>query len=117
MADPAEVAKACSGAACVVSAVQGVSDVIVDVQSVLLEGAIGAGIRRFIPSDFSTDFTKLPAGKNRNFDLRRAIHERLDRAAIKPTAIFNGAFAEILTYNVPALDFTKKAIGYWDDPD
>jgi hypothetical protein len=117
MADPAEVAKACSGATCIVSAVQGLSDVIVDVQSVLLEGAIAAGIRRFIPSDFSTDFTKLPAGENRNFDLRRAFHERLDGAAIKPTAIFNGAFAEILTYNVPVLDFKKKANGYWDDPD
>jgi hypothetical protein len=117
MADTAEVAKACAGAACVVSAVQGLSDVIVDVQSVLLEGAIAAGVPRFIPSDFSTDFTKLPAGENRNFDLRRTFHERLDGAAIKPTTIFNGAFAEILTYNVPVLDFKKKAVGYWDDPD
>ena len=117
VADKAEVAKACAGAACVVSAVQGLKDVIVDFQSALLEAALAAGVPRFIPSDFSTDFTKLPAGENRNFDLRRAFHERLDGAAIESTSIFNGAFAEILTYGVPVLDFKKKMVGYWGDPD
>jgi hypothetical protein len=40
------------------------------------EGAIAAGVPRFIPSDFSADFTKLPAGENRNFDLRRAFQKK-----------------------------------------
>jgi len=117
MADTRAIAAACAGAACVVSAVQGLRDVVVDAQSALLEGAIAAGVPRFIPSDFSTDFTTLPVGQNRNFDLRRAFHARLDDAPIASTAIFNGAFAESLTYNVPLLDRQRKVVGYWGDPD
>lgn len=113
----ASVAEACRGATCVVSALQGLHDVIVDAQTVLLEAAIAADVPRFIPSDFSTDFTNRPAGENRNFDLRREFHERLDVAKIAPTSIFNGAFGEILTYNVPLFDSQKKAVGYWEDPD
>ncbi len=112
MADARAIAAACAGAACVVSAVQGLRDAIVEAQSALL----AAGVPRFIPSDFSTDFTTLQAGQNRNFDLRRAFHARLDGAPIASTAIFNGAFAEILTYNVPLLDIERKVVAYWGDP-
>lgn len=113
----AEVAQACVGAGCVLSAVQGLHDVVVEAQAILLEAAIAAGVPRFIPSDFSTDFRKLTAGENRNFDLRREFHERLDHARIVSTAIFNGAFAEILTYNSPLFDVQKKSVGFWGDPD
>lgn len=114
--DVDQVAEVCSGADCLVSAFAGLHDVIVDGQKILLEAAVRAGVPRFIPSDFSTDFTGLPAGENRNFDLRREFHRVLDAAPIASTAIFNGAFAEILTYNIPVLDFKKKTVGYWDDP-
>jgi NmrA-like family len=113
----ADLAKATEGASCVVSAVQGLRDVIIDAQTALLEAAIASKVPRFIPSDFSTDFTQQAPGENRNFDLRREFHTRLDKAAIVGTAIFNGAFAEILTYNVPLLDFANKRIGYWGDAD
>lgn len=112
-----QIAQVCAGADCVVSAVAGLREVLVDGQTILLEAALRAGVPRFIPSDFSTDFTKLPPGENRNFDLRRDFHKVLDAAPIASTAIFNGAFAEILTYNIPVLDFKKKTVGYWDDPD
>jgi hypothetical protein len=111
-----KLAQICTGADCVVSAVAGLHDVIVDGQNILLNAAVRAGVPRFIPSDFSTDFTKLTPGENRNFDLRREFHKVLDTAPIASTAIFNGAFAEILTYNIPVLDFKKKTVGYWDDP-
>ncbi|MBC7805339.1 MAG: NmrA family NAD(P)-binding protein [Akkermansiaceae bacterium] len=117
MASVAEITDACAGAACVVSSLQGLRDVIVDTQSVLLEASVAAGVPRFIPSDFSTDFTRLPGGENRNFDLRREFHGRLSVASISATAIFNGAFAEILTYNIPLFDFQKKVVGYWENPD
>ena len=92
-----------------VSAIQGsAARVIVDAQSVLLDAAIAAGVPRFIPSDFSADFTKLSAGENRNFDLRRAFHERLDKASIAATSILNGAFSELLTLCMPLLDFDAK---------
>ena len=112
-----KVSEVFGGAACIVSALQGLHDVIVDAQTVLLNAAVKAGVPRFIPSDFSTDFTASPAGENRNFDLRREFHVTLEKAAIAATSIFNGAFAEILTFNSPLLDMKKKTIGYWGDPD
>ncbi|MBC8081988.1 MAG: NmrA family NAD(P)-binding protein [Hymenobacter sp.] len=117
MADVSQLTAACAGGACVISALQGLHDVIVDTQSRLLEAAVAAGVPRFIPSDFSSDFTKLPAGENRNFDLRREFHERLDKAPIAATSILNGAFGEVLSYNIPLLDFQKKSVGYWEDPE
>src|ERR1035441_6658669 len=82
LSSASEVTPACSGASCVVSTLQGLRDVIVETQTVLLEGAIQAGVPRFIPSDYSIDFTKFPPGQNRNLDLRREFHQRLDKTSI-----------------------------------
>jgi len=91
--------------------------VIVDAQTALLEGAIKAGVPRFIPSDYSIDFTKFPAGQNRNLDLRREFHERLDRAKISATTIFNGAFADMLaTGQMPVILFKLRRVTYWAMP-
>ena len=113
----ADLEKACQGISCVVSALQGLHDVIVDMQSLLLEAAINAGVPRFIPSDFSTDYTQLSPGDNRNFDLRREFFERIDQSKIAATTIFNGGFAELLNYNLPFLDFKNKSVGYFEDPE
>lgn len=112
-----ELGSVLKGATGVVSAVQGLREVIVDAQTSLLQAAVQAGVPRFIPSDFSTDFRATPKGENRNFDLRREFHEVLDRAPIRATSIFNGAFTDILFYNVPFFDSKRKITGYWDDPD
>ena len=80
--NPSQVTAACSGASCVVSALQGLRDVIVDTQAALLEGAIKAEVPRFIPSDYSIDFTQLPPGQNRNLDLRRDFHRLLDGSPV-----------------------------------
>jgi len=108
---------ACKGATCVISAFAGLREVIVDTQGLLLDAAVEAGVPRFIPSDYSTDFTALPDGENRNFDLRKEFAVRLNKAMITPTSIFNGAFAELLTYNIPFLDHQNKTIAYWEKPD
>jgi nucleoside-diphosphate-sugar epimerase len=112
-----EVAEACSGASCVVSALSGLRDVIVEAQSDLLDAAIRAGVPRFIPSDYSIDFTKFPPGQNRNLDLRRDFHGRLDRASISATTIFNGAFADMLTGRMPLILFKLKRVLCWGDAD
>lgn len=117
MGNLAEVTEACSGASCVVSSLQGLRDVVVETQTILLDAAIEAGVLRFIPSDFSIDFTKLPAGENRNLDLRREFHERLDKTSIGATSILNGAFMEILTGRAPIINFKLKQITYWGDAD
>ena len=80
--DVADLTRACQGAACVVSALSGLRPVIVEAQTRLLAAAVAAGGPRFIPSDYSADFTRLPAGSNRNFDLRREFQRRLDAAPI-----------------------------------
>lgn len=109
------LAKACVGAGCVVSALAGLGDVIVDLQKRILDGALQAGVPRFIPSDFCTDYTDLVPGENRNFDLRRAFRTYLDRMPIQASSIFNGAFADILQYNTPILNLKEKSIGYWGE--
>ena len=112
-----EVTRACSGASCVVSALQGLRDAIVEAQTVLLDAAIQAGVPGFIPSDYSIDFTKFPPGENRNLDLRRDFHERLDKTSISATTIFNGALADMLTGQMPLILFKLKRVLYWGDAD
>lgn len=97
----AELQQLCGEASCVVSALSGLGDVIIGVQSALLDAAVAAGCPRFIPSDFAIDFVKLPAGNNRNFDLRRAFKARLDAAPISATSVLGGAYAELLLGQAP----------------
>jgi len=110
-----EIAEACKGAACVVSALAGLHDVIVDTQLTILNAAVSAGVPRFIPSDFSSDYTLMPKGENRNFDLRKEFKELLDKSAIRATSILNGCFADILRYNTPLFDVKNKTIAFYDD--
>jgi len=110
-----EIASACEGIDCVVSALAGLADVIVDLQTRLLDGAIKAGVSRFIPSDFCTDYNSLESGANRNFDLRKTFKAYLDGTAVRATSIFNGAFADILKYNTPVLNLKDQSIGYWGE--
>jgi nucleoside-diphosphate-sugar epimerase len=107
------IAKACVGASCVVSAMSGLREVILDAQKVLLDGAVSAGVPRFIPSDYSSDFTKFEDGSNRNLDWRREFHTHLDKAPIKATTIFNGAFMDMLTGQMPMILFSKKRVFHW----
>lgn len=107
----------CLGVSCVVSALAGLHDVIIDAQKVLLDAAIAAGVPRFIPSDYSLDFTKFSHGENRNLDNRRAFHVYLDKAPIAATSIFNGAFTDMLTNEMPMILFKQKLILYWGNAD
>jgi uncharacterized protein YbjT (DUF2867 family) len=112
-----ELARACSGGICVVSALAGLRNVIVDTQTLLLEAALEAGVPRFIPSDFSIDFTKLPPGTNRNLDLRREFHERLDKTPIAATSILNGMFTDLLTGQAPFILFKFNRVVCWENAD
>ncbi len=113
--DVVEMTKACEGATCVVSALSGLREVIIDAQKVLLDAAIAAHVPRFIPSDYSLDFRRFKDGENRNLDLRRNFHTYLDTKSIAATTIFNGAFADMLTNEMPMILFDKKRILYWGE--
>jgi hypothetical protein len=85
----------------VVSALNGLEPVMIGMQGRLLDAAVAASVPRFIPSDYSLDFTKTRPGDNRNMDLRRAFMARIAATPIRATSVLNGAFAELLTGDAP----------------
>ncbi|GAB2551819.1 NmrA family NAD(P)-binding protein [Spirosoma aerophilum] len=113
----AEVTTACEGLSCVVSALSGLRDTVIDAQKILLDAAVAARVPRFIPSDYSIDFTNLPAGRNRNLDLRREFHAYLDKAPIAATTIFNGPFADMVTGQMPIILFGLNRVIVWGNAD
>jgi len=112
-----EIAKYCTGAICMVSTLAGLKETIIDAQRIFVEAAIEAKVPKFIPSDFSIDFTNLIPGQNRNLDLRRTFHEFLSTVPIKVTTIFNGAFMDLLTTDMPLIMFKQKRILCWGSSD
>ena len=117
LADIVSVTQACQGASCVLSALSGLNEVILDRQSVLIDAAVRAGVSRFISSDFAADYTKSSPGHNRNFDLRREFAGRADRAPIAVTSIFNGAFMDMLGAEMPIIQPRIRSVLYWGDRD
>jgi hypothetical protein len=111
-----EISKHCLGAHCLVSALAGLRETIIDSQKIFLDAAVEANVQRFIPSDYSSDFTNLKEGQNRNLDLRREFHTYLDKTPIKATTIFNGPFMDLLTTNMPLILFKQKRILCWGSP-
>jgi uncharacterized protein YbjT (DUF2867 family) len=107
------VAVACAAATCVVSALNGLHDVIVNRQGVLLDAAVKAGVPRFVSSDYSADFTKSQPGNNRNLDLRREFMARADRASIRVTSILNGAFIDMLGAEMPIIQPRIHRVLHW----
>ncbi len=110
-----EISKHCIGANCVVSALAGLRETVIDSQKIFLDAAVEANVPRFIPSDYSIDFTNLQEGHNRNLDQRREFHRYLDKMPIKATTIFNGAFMDLLTTDMPLILFKQKRILCWGD--
>ena len=100
-----------------VSALAGLRDVVIDTQKVLLDAAVAAGVPRFIPSDFSLDFTNLKVGENRNLDLRREFHRYLDQSSISATTIFIGPFMDLLTGQMPLILLKPKWVLHWGSAD
>lgn len=116
-ADAEAMQSAYAGADCVVSTLSGLRPVIVDAQTKLLQAAIAAAVPRFIPSDYSIDYTAIPPGSNRNLDLRREFIQRLDETPIAATSVLNGAFADMLTGTAPLILFNRNRVLYWHDAD
>lgn len=101
-----------SGAICVVSTLQGLGDVINTAQGKLLEASVAAKVPRFIPSDFSLDFTKTKVGSNRNLDLRRQFHNELNKSGIAWTSILNGGFMDLLVGDSPMINHKNRTVSY-----
>ena len=115
--DPVGLRRACAEVDCVVSAINGLDNVIVGAQARLLEAAAAAGVPRFIPSDFSIDYRGIRPGSNRNLQLRRDFAQRLDATEIRATSILNGAFTDMLSGQAPMILFSRHRVLFWSDPD
>lgn len=111
-----ELAAHFKGAHCFVSALAGLRETIVDTQKIYLDAAVEAKVQRFIPSDYSSDFTNLKEGENRNLDFRREFHKYIETTPIKATTIFNGPFMDLLTTDMPLILFKQKRILCWGKP-
>ncbi len=111
------ISEACRGGSCVVSALSGLEEVIIELQWRVLEGAVTAFVPRFIPSDYSLDFTRLPRGTNRNLDLRKRFHGILDEMPIAATSILNGMFTDLLKGQAPMVVQKFHRVVYWGDAD
>jgi uncharacterized protein YbjT (DUF2867 family) len=116
LANASALTQVLAGADVVVSALNGLRDIIVEAQTQLLGAAVAAGVPRFIPSDYAADLTKLAPGENRNFDLRREFRERLLNAPIRSTSILNGGFMELLL-RARGIDPKAHTVSYFGSPD
>ncbi len=120
--DAAALQDACNGASCVLSALNGLRPVMIGMQGRLLDAAVVAGVPRFIPSDYSLDFTRTRPGDNRNLDLRRMFMARIAQvqaggAPIRATSVLNGGFAELLAGQAPIVLRGRRRILYWGSAD
>jgi nucleoside-diphosphate-sugar epimerase len=115
--DAAAMRSACADAACVVSALNGLQPVMIGMQGKLLDAAVAAGVARFVPSDYSLDFTKTRPGDNRNLDVRRMFMTRIDGAPIRATSVLNGAFSDLLAGQAPIVLRKRRKILFWGDAD
>ena len=115
--DAVALKSACAGSSCVVSALNGLQPVMIGMQGKLLDAAVAADVPRFIPSDYSLDFTKTKPGDNRNLDLRRMFMTRIDDAPIRATSVLNGAFSDLLTGQAPILLHKRRKVLSWGDAD
>jgi len=117
LSDAASLARACAGVEVVVSAVQGLRDIIVDGQTRLLRAAEEAGVARMIPSDYALDFFKTPEGGNRNLDLRRELNRAFESSRVRPTSVLCGAFMDLIAYGAIGPDPKTGVYRVWGDPD
>lgn len=116
LADVPTLTRELTGATAVVSSLQGLEDVMHVAQGYLLDASTAAKVPRFIPSDFSLDFTKTKAGSNRNLDLRREFHKKLNDSGIQWTSVLNGGFMDLLAGESPMINHKGRKISYIGQP-
>jgi nucleoside-diphosphate-sugar epimerase len=113
------LASLCGGAFAVISAAQGGPDIIVEGQRRLLAAARTAGVRRFIPSDYSLNLFGLDEGENINSDWRRRFAQvaRSERGNVEVVHILNGCFLDrrVLFGFLGAFDLSRQIAYVWGD--
>ena len=119
LADGPALATLCKGAYAVVSAVQGGPDVIIEGQRRLLHAARDAGVRRFIPSDYSIDLFEVKPGNITTSEMRRqfALIEEKERGDVEVVHVLCGGFLDrgVLFGFIRVIDVEKRTAYVWGD--
>ncbi len=116
--DDASLERACAGVDTVLSAVNanGNPEIELTGQLNLLNAAKKAGVSRFMPSDYSADYTKLQLGEHHNYDFRIKVAQAVKESGLNYTFIMCGAFMEV--FFAPffgAFDFEKGTVEFWGE--
>lgn len=113
------LAALCQGASTVISALQGGPDVIIDGQARLLQAARDAGVKRFIPSDYSLDLFKVTPGHIPTSDMRRQFASIADaeRGDVQVVHVLNGGFLDrgVMFGFIRVIDPDTRTAYVWGD--
>lgn len=108
---------ALEGVDAVVSAVSGPPEVFVEGQLRLLDSARRHGVIRFIPSDYSLDYTDADAG-DAFMDAHRRVADAVVKSGVPHTFVQCGAFMETaLSPRAQVFDFERGVVSYWGTGD
>ncbi len=106
------------GADIVISAVGNVEPILDMGQKNLIYACKAAGVKRFVPSDFSVDYFNADLGDNYNLDYRITTFAFLKNSGVPWTSVLNGAFTEVqFTDFAGLLDQKAGTFSYWGDGD
>jgi nucleoside-diphosphate-sugar epimerase len=114
-----QLAALCDGASTVISAVQGGPDVIIEGQTELLRMARAAGVKRFVPSDYSLNLFNVTPGHIDTSDWRRQFASIADseRGPVEVVHVLNGGFLDrrVLFDFVRIIDLERQTAFVWGD--
>ncbi len=84
------------------------------VEYAILEAALAAGVKRFVPNEFGLDTLRLPMGTGALFDEKKKFQARLRSSGMPFTVIFNGG---IFDFILPNLRFYEGITTFGNDLD
>ncbi|MBD2102540.1 NmrA family NAD(P)-binding protein [Leptolyngbya sp. FACHB-261] len=115
---PASLPAAVAGVEAIISAIGNDPESYVAGQTNLLQASEQAGVKRFMPSDFTLDYHKLDYGDNFNIDMRKRFFEVLQRSSVPYVSVNNGSFMEVLSSPfIGTIDVEAETFNYWGTGD
>ena len=114
--DASSLNPAVEGVDAVISAVKGGARTMVDGQKNLLDVSLANQVSRFIPSDYTLDYSRLEPADHAELALKAEFANILKRESIEHTFIFNGTFMEdLFSPSTGIFDFGSQSVHYWGD--
>ena len=92
----------------------GESGIYGQVEYAILEAALNAGVKRFIPNEFGLDTLRLPPGTGKLFDEKQKFQQALKESGMPFTIVFNGG---IFDFFLPNLLFYDAITTFGNDFD